>query len=94
MKPIEMAKLAVDAMIEPGTLGVTLVMPKGKMPRGFPRGELLNEMNRNGIVERTYSFNPEKVLAYLARNGLIAMERINEKAIVVQPIEMSNEDET
>ncbi len=92
MNPMQIAKSAIDAMIEPGTLGVTLVIPKGKMPRGFPRGELLNEMDRNGIVERTYSFNPEKVLSFLVRNGLIAMER-NEKVIVVKPIEIGVDNE-
>lgn len=70
-------------MAEPGTLGVTLTIQKGGMPKTFPRGELLNEMERNGRVERTYSFNPEKVLAWLIHNGLIEieMERTNETTL-------------
>ena len=88
MKPIQIAKSAVDAMIEPGTLGVTLVIPKGKMPRGFPRGELLNEIRRDGRIERTYSFDPWKVLSYLVNNGLIELYRANGKEIIVKPVEI------
>ena len=81
MTPLEMAGAAAAALAEPGTLGVTLTIPKGGMPKTFPRGELLNEMERNGRVERTYSFNPEKVLAWLIHNGLIEMERTNETTL-------------
>lgn len=58
-----------------------MTIPKGGMPKTFPRGELLNEMERNGQVERTYSFNPEKVLAWLIHNGLIEMERTNDTTL-------------
>lgn len=81
MTPLEIAGAAAAALAEPGTLGVTLTFPKGRMPKTFPRGELLNEMERNGRVERTYSFNPEKVLAWLIHNGLIEMERTNETTL-------------
>jgi hypothetical protein len=81
MTPLEMAGAAARALAGPGTLGITLTIAKGGMPRGFPRGELLNEMERNGLVERTYSFNPEKVLAWLIHNGLIEMERTNETTL-------------
>jgi ABC-type uncharacterized transport system involved in gliding motility auxiliary subunit len=39
------------------------------MPTGFPRGELLNELERGGIVQRTYNFDPAKVLAFLDPNA-------------------------
>ncbi len=76
MTPLEMAYAAAQAASVPGSLGVVLTIPKGKMPRGFPRGELLNEMVRDGVVERTYSFPPDRVLSFLVRNGLVrAVER-------------------
>lgn len=81
MTPLEMSASAARAMAEPGTVGVVLTIAKGGMPKGFPRGELLNEMERNGRVERTYSFNPEKVLAWLIHNGLIEMERTNDTTL-------------
>lgn len=78
MTPLEMAANAARAMVEPGTVGVVLTIPKGSLPRSFPRGELLNEMERDGQVERTYHFNPEKVLAWLIKNGLVEMGRTND----------------
>lgn len=75
MKPLELAATAARAIAEPGTVGVVLTIPKGGMPRGFPRGELLNELERGGIVERTYHFDPHRVIAWLIRNGLVTMER-------------------
>ena len=81
MTPLEMAAAAAQAMATPGTLGVSLTVPRGGLPRNFPRGELLNEMLRNGRVERTYSFDPARVIAWLIRNGLVEMERVGEKTI-------------
>lgn len=81
MTPLQMAEQAAKAMAEPGTCGVILTIPKGKMPKGFPRGELLNERERSGIVERTYNFNPAKVLAWLVGNGLIKMDRTGDKVL-------------
>jgi len=81
MTPLEMAANAARALAESGTVGVVMTIAEGGMPRGFPRGELLNEMERDGIVERTYHFNPEKVIAWLIRNGLIEMERTNDTTI-------------
>lgn len=75
MKPLELAATAARAIAEPGTVGVVLTVPKGGLPRDFPRGELLNEMKRAGCVERTYHFDPHKVIAWLIRNGLVVMER-------------------
>lgn len=81
MTPLEMAAAAAEALAEPGMVGVLLTMPKGKMPRGFPRGELINEMKRNGVLECTYHFNPERVLAWLVKHGLIVIERTGEHAM-------------
>ena len=92
MKPIDIAKKAIETMTQPGTLGLTLVIPKGTLPKGFPRGELLDETRRNGRVERTYSFAPEKVLEYLVRNGLIELDR-NGKMIIIKPVEIGDENE-
>jgi len=92
MKPIDIAKLAVETMAQPGTLGVTLVIPKGKFPKGFPRGNLLNEMVRNGRCERLYSFDPDKVLAYLVNNRFITIERAGAN-LIIKPGEMGDEDE-
>ncbi len=81
MTPLEMAAVAARAIAEPGTLGVVMTLRKGGMPRGFPRGELLNEMQRGGVVERTYSFDPAKVIAWLLKNGLVEMERTDERTL-------------
>jgi hypothetical protein len=75
MTPLEMAAMASQAIMGSGTLGVVMTLRKGSIPRGFPRGELLNEMQRGGVVERTYSFDPAKIIAWLLKNGLIEMER-------------------
>lgn len=81
MKPLELAELAARALAAPGTVGVLLTVPKGGLPRGFPRGKLLNEMERGGRVERTYHFDPNKVIAWLIRNGLVEMERTGERTL-------------
>ena len=47
MRPIAMAEACARAMTEPGTVGVVLTVQKGRMPRSFPRGELLNEMGES-----------------------------------------------
>jgi len=60
----EMKARCIEALSEPGVLGVTFTVV-GKMPKGFPRGELLNEMVRGGVVEKTYSFDPLKVLQWM-----------------------------
>ena len=81
MTPLQMAEQAAKALAEPGTCGVILTIPKGKMPKGFPRGELLNEMERGGIVQRTYNLDPAKVLAWLVVNGLLVMERTGDNVL-------------
>lgn len=84
MTPLEMAHVATRAISELGTLGGVLTVRKGGMPSGFPRGELLNEMERGGVVERTYSFDPTKVIAWLLRNGLVEVERTSGGAVTFQ----------
>lgn len=81
MSPLELAETALRALAEPGTVGVVLTIPKGGMPRGFPRGELLNEWRRNGQIERTYHFDPTKIIAWLVRNGLIEASRTDERTL-------------
>lgn len=72
MTPREMAEAAVQALTTPGTLGVVLDVTRGGLPRGFPRGELLNERQVDGrFVRRTYSFDPQRVIAWLVVHGLI-----------------------
>ena len=73
MTPLQMAVECSKAAAQ--GCGAVLVVPKGGMPKGFPRGELLNERDRGGVVERPYRFDPNRVLAWLVRNGLIAVER-------------------
>ena len=70
MTPEQMAKDAVQAIN--ANQRMSLVRPKGmKMPPKFPRGELLCE-NHSG--SRVYSYEPEKVLAWLAANELISIK--------------------
>lgn len=80
MTPIEMATAAAQAMRD-GT-GLTLTIPKGRYLRTFPRGELLNEARRNGVVERTYRFDPERVLEWLVKNGLVEAEIQGEELVI------------
>jgi hypothetical protein len=67
MTPKEIQDLCYQVIQDKGyaKLGVILTIPKGSLPRGFPKGELLNEYKRNGIIERTSSYDPHKVLAWL-----------------------------
>ena len=70
MTPEAMAAEAVNAIN--ASQRMTLVRQKGmKMPPKFPRGELLCE-NHNG--SRCYSYDPIRVLAWLAANGLVKVE--------------------
>lgn len=67
MTPEQMAKYAAEA-IEAGT-NMTMVLPRPwKRPPKFPRGELLCE---NSDGRNVYSFDPLKILAWLAANGLV-----------------------
>lgn len=67
MSPETMAKEAAEAA--QASQRMTMVLPKGfKRPPKFPRGELLCE-NHDG--NRVYSFDPIRVLAWLAANELV-----------------------
>ena len=46
---------------------VVLTIPKGHKAKGFPRGELLNEMMRDGVIERTYQICPLKILKWIEK---------------------------
>ena len=61
---------------------VMFVIPKGGMPKAFPQGELANEVERNGVVERCYWFNPERVLEWLIRWGMIEAEMKDGKMVL------------
>ncbi len=58
----EMKARCLETLSQPAYCGVIFTIPKGKMPKGFPRGELLNE-KQNG--DRTYNFDPLKVLTWM-----------------------------
>ena len=67
MTPQEMAQQAADA-VNAGQR-MSMVRPKGmRMPPKFPRGELLCE---NHTGSRVYSYDPLRVLAWLAANDLV-----------------------
>lgn len=72
MSPLDMLKESVSALARCGG-GVILTIPKGGTPKGFPRGELLNEVMRNGRIEKTSRYDPEKVLGWMIRCGLVEM---------------------
>ena len=38
-------------------------------------------MQRGGVVERTYSLDPAKVIAWLLKTGLVEMERTDERTL-------------
>lgn len=86
MIPSEMFRACAEASQCFGHAGVVFTLPKGGMPKGFPRGELLNEMRRNGRVERTYRFPPDRVMAWLLTNGLVIVERKSETQLVVRDV--------
>lgn len=68
MTPEQLYKDAIEAKAQGAVCGMTLVFGRGsKKPKGFPRGELLSETERG----RVYSFDPDKVIAWLTKNGLI-----------------------
>jgi len=68
MTPEQLYKDAQEAKAQGSVCGMTLVFGRGtKKPKGFPRGELLSETERG----RVYSFDPDKVIAWLVKNELI-----------------------
>lgn len=67
MTPEQLARDAVDAAAHGQRMTLTKMRGQ-KMPAGFPRGELLCE-NHDG--RNVYSYDPEKVLAWMRKQGLI-----------------------
>ena len=73
MTPLQMALECSRAMSESSC--AMFVIPKGKTPKDFPRGEVMNETERNGVVECAVFFDPEAVLAWLIKQEFIVMTR-------------------
>ena len=70
MTPAHLLLDAKEAIVA-GTR-MTLVLPKGfRRPPKFPRGELLCE-NCDG--RNVYSFNPQRMVAWLVASGLVVPE--------------------
>lgn len=86
MTPIELATTCAHAMAGGPDLGVVLTIPKGGMPRTFPRGELLNERQVGKTIERTYHFKPARVLDWMVANGLVVIRKVEgaEGGVVVE----------
>lgn len=87
MRPIDMALVCLGVMADDPSADarVNLVIPKGKYPKGFLRGELLCEsMEEDGTVRRVYSFKAAKVMAFLIRHGGITMEMQEGRKLVVK----------
>jgi len=72
MTPEQLYKDAVEAKAQGAVCGMTLVFGRrSKKPRGFPKGELLSE-TETGLV---FSFDPDKVIKWLEKNGLVKKEQ-------------------
>jgi len=67
MTPAELAYRCA-AVMNAGGSHISLVKPT-KMPKGFPRGEFQCETHRGKI----YSYDVERVLAWLVANGMAAI---------------------
>ena len=79
MKPYDMARIATG-VIACGEHRINLLVPKNKMPKGFPRGEFVCETHRG----KMHSFDAMKVLLFLIANGLV-VPRIEADMLVLQP---------
>lgn len=66
MQPKELLQQAQDCLDFSATIGLTLVIPKGGKPKGFPRGEILAEFKD----ETVYNFNPKKIIQWCKKNGI------------------------
>ena len=76
MAPIEMCIAALQAEKEKNN--VVLTITKGKTPKAFPRAiEVLNEIERNGHIERTSMYDTMRVIAWIVRNNLVKMKSEN-----------------
>jgi hypothetical protein len=71
MTPEQMAALATESLFA-GCGFVTFILPHGKKaPKGFPRGELLCVVNRDGESLRAYSYDAAKVIKWLRKSNLV-----------------------
>ncbi len=77
MSPMDVVKECAGALSNKSGV-IVLTMRKGSTPKGFPRGELLNEMYRNGHVERTLRFDAMSVLSWLVKRGVVTVTRGHE----------------
>lgn len=71
MKVEELALAASKALEDGARMTLVLPRPWRNRPPKFPRGELLCEYTQGSCV---YSFDPLRVLAWLAANKLITVE--------------------
>ena len=69
MTPAQLATHAAKACADKTSL--VLVIERGKYPRRFPRGELLNEHLEKGKPFRTYRFDAEVVLKWALKSGAV-----------------------
>lgn len=63
-------KMYADAIEAKGGLGLGMMLvlpPNWKRPPGFPRGEFLSDNDRGEV----YSFDPDKMIAWLEKNNLV-----------------------
>ncbi len=75
MTPAQLAANAANAYANETAL--VLVIERGKYPRRFPRGEILNEHLENGRPFRTYRFDAEAVLKWLLKNKAVTMKQVD-----------------
>ncbi|MFA5284503.1 MAG: hypothetical protein WC347_02790 [Smithellaceae bacterium] len=72
----ELYRDAVSAKEQSSVVGLSLHVKKGfKFPAGFPRGELLNETD----VGRVYSFNADKIIAWVMKQPQFCQDGCTEK---------------
>jgi hypothetical protein len=81
---MDVLKLATDcaeAMETEGT--ITLQIPKGSIPKIWPKGELLAERrDEKGRTIGVYRFDAGAILAFLVREGLIDVSYSGEEMII------------
>lgn len=79
MTPFSMAIAAATLLGEGGT-HINLIPPKrGRLPKGFPRGEFLSETEHGKI----YAFDAMKVLLWLITTQVVSVS-VEDGAIVIK----------
>ena len=76
MTPEQMAQEAAAAYSDKTPVSYVLPRPWKNRPKGFPRGELMCE-NADGT--NVWSFDPMRVFAWMAHNGLITVKKDDSK---------------